>query len=259
MPSLERSVGALSFPLSDTNETDFASLDTARDILLELLYAAINDELGPRWTDAITGTKLTAAATPVVSKHPFEPDQETLQQLKATMPALFVYRDSSTPTRKEEFTLAQRKYTKRWGIDYFLGPLDVGDRGKIADVLNAVGDLVSQVIERGGHKSYATQTLDSGLVVLKRVLGPWGSGCCGFSTVDVVEFSAGAAALSRDAPKYWACSCVLETTELDGRGENEYLTYYDGTTSTIGTGDPSGTIDDLIVADTDTALDIWDP
>jgi hypothetical protein len=259
VPSLDRTVGALSFPLSATGETDLASLDPARDILLALFYAAINDELGPRWASAVTGTKLTSAATPLVAKFPFEPDRETLTQFKATFPALFVYRDSSSPTRKEEFTLSQRKYTKRWGVDYFLGPLDVGDRGKISDILNAVGACISEVVERGGHKAYATTTLDSGTVIAKRVFGPWGTGTCGFSSIDVVEYAHGPAALSREDPKYWACSCVLETVELDGHSENAFLDWYDGAEATIGTGNADGEIEDLVVVNTDTALNIWDP
>lgn len=248
MPSVDRSVGALSLPLADGVEAP--SLDPARDILLELLTAAINAELTTNWPSFVAGSTL-ATSSPVQTPVPFEPDPEALTQFSAQYPALFVYRDSDTAERWEDFTLWQRKLTSRWGVDYFLGPLDIGRRGKLQDVLVAVGKIIGSVIDAGGHRAYAETTTPAPRLQVhqKFVLGPNGAGTCGFSTIHLVEFNCGPAQFTPDGPKYWACTATLETTELDGLTNTD--PDFDRVTSTLGTGTVDGIVTDLVTADTD--------
>ncbi len=247
MPSLQREIGPISYPLPASSSPDFSSLNPARDILLKLFTAAINDEYGQRWAQVADGTRLTSPR-PVKTPVPLEPTQELLQQFKAEFPALFVYWDNGAPTREEEFTLREQRYTTRWGIDYILGPLDVGNKAKFQDFLFPLGQFIGQVVRDGGHQAYASQTLPSGQVQAKRVFGPWGAGCCGFSTTQVVEYFSGAAQLERDGPKYWATTVVFEATMLARDNSFSTRPAYQGADGTFGTGNTDGVIEDLVKA-----------
>ncbi len=240
--------GALSLPLADTNATDFSSLDPARDVLLNMLASAISAELLPRWPDAVNDTALEGSLTPVKHKLPFEPDPELLQQLKAEFPLLCIYRESEDQT-VEEWSLTADKLTSKWGVDYFLGPLDAGRRGKLNDVLHAVGKIVACVIRDGGHTSYTVAKLPSGTTHL--VLAQ----TCGFFSVNVTKFRCGPAQFTPDGPRYWACSLTLETTELASNTATPAA--FTGVEATLGTGNADGLDLDLLVVDTDSADEIW--
>lgn len=242
--SLYRGYGKLSLPLATTGEKDLTSLDPARDILLELFAAALGAELLPRWAAAIVGTPLAGQAV-VAAKFPLFPDAVFLNQVATEWPLLAVYR-SDDPEVFDEHTLWEQRVTCKWGADYCLGPLDVGNSAKLTDVLRAVPRILENVIREGGHRAYATQN-NVNSVFTKQVLGQ-GDGCCGFSTIRIVQAISGSAAFAQGGPKYHCASVVLETTELSTRAPGT-APPYQGTKLTISTGDASG-LAPIVIADT---------
>jgi hypothetical protein len=241
---LSSEVGALAFPIVGTGATNLSALDPARDILLALFASAITAELDPVWEPATRRTPLEPADHPVRARHPYPPEQKTLQQVTTKFPALFVYRQEE-PIRPVQFTLWQRRYTSRWGIDYFLGPLDAGDAGRVGDILIAVGKILGEVIEDGGHSSYAGGA---------NVLLDGGLGTCGFSTAVMIDFKAGGAKLADNGdkgPTFLACSCTLETTEMVKPRAAGVGADLAGVDFTLGTGTNEGLIPNLIEASTD--------
>lgn len=243
MTSAYRNFGKLEFPLPPNTETDFSWIDPAQDILLELFAAAINAELANHWAQVTDNIPRLVGSSPVKSKLPEFPDADTMGQIKETFPLLCVYR-SDDPETFEDFTIEERRVTSKWGVDYIIGPLEAGNRMAMGDLLRLIPRLIDNVIQEGGHSSYATQT-NGDYTFAKRVLGK-GDGCCGFSTIRVVESRSGAAALSQGGPKYLAASLVLETTELDGI-DPDLGVPYTGSTFTGSTG-YNGTTP-LVVAD----------
>lgn len=243
MPSLYRDVGALRLPLLTTGVRDLAPLDPARDIMLALFASAIADELQPVWEAACAGTKLANAESPVRRRYPWAPDPKLLTQTETKFPALYVYRHE-TPVTIEPFTLWQRRVRGRWGVDYFLGALDIGAHGRLSDILIAVGKIVDQVIEDGGHDSY-----ESGA----RALGNVGLGTCGFSTVELIDFRAGGARFAdgdKPGPTYLACSITLETTEFAKPRDGSAADFL-GASFVFGTGNIEGIVPDMVAATTD--------
>lgn len=229
--SLNSGWGALSIPIVAT-ETNLASLDPARDILLELFAAALNSELQEAWGMACNDP---ATPYPVGDKLPILDDIDAMRQRKACFPLLSVSR-SIEPQTEDEFTLWQNRITSRWTIDYVLGPLDVGNQIRLTDVLGAAGKIIAATIRNGGHKAYAATTLvtpatGDPLTCAKQVLGP-GVGCCGFSTIGIVSFICGAAAFSQGGPKYHALTMTLVTTELDSIADDSVP--YGGASVTLG-------------------------
>lgn len=212
--SLNTAWGALSLPIPAGDGQSLAGLDPARDILLDLIAAALTSELGAAWS-SVAPAELPA---PVGDKLPALDDLDTMRQRGAKWPLLSVSR-STEPQQEDEFTLWQNRITCRWTIDYVLGPLEIGNQLKLGDVLGAAGRIIASMLREGGHKAYAETTLvtpTSGppITAAKRVLGP-GAGCCGFSTITVTSFSQGQAAFSQGGPKYHAMTMTLQTTELD--------------------------------------------
>jgi len=206
--SLDNTWGALTFPIPVGTDGSFSALDPARDILLGLLSAAISFELGSAWPAACADTNLD---TPIGSTLPGLDDLDTMRQRGAKFPLLSVSR-SSDPQTGDEFTLWQNRITSKWTIDYVLGPLEVGDQLKLADVLTAVAKICSATINNGGHKAYATSAGPDGTVTAKQVLGKGG---CEFSLLWISSFIQGAAAFSQGGPKYHAMTMTLTTHELD--------------------------------------------
>ncbi len=233
--SLFRSFGKLELPLQTTGEKDLGSLDPARDILLELFAAALIAEVTPRWAAAIAGTPLAGAAV-VQTKFPEFPEQVFLQQSATEWPLLAVYRNDD-PELYDEHTLWEERVTCKWGVDYCIGPLDIGNVVKLGDVLTAVPRILAGVIREGGHRAYATQQTGNSAYT-KQVLGA-GSGCCGFSTIRIVQSISGSAAFAQQGPKFHCASIVLETTELSNINPG-IATPYAGTSATLSTGDGTG-------------------
>lgn len=244
MPSLYREVGAVTFPIVWGGGADLSPLDPALDIMLALFASAIADELGAAWTSAVrTGTPVATATTPVRRRYPYAPDPKHLTQGETKFPALFVYRQEGSGSL-EQFSLWQRRHRSRWGVDYFLGPIDLGQVSKLQGILPAVKNVIGEVIEDGGHDSYQSGA---------RVLGNIGLGCAGFSTVELVDWRCGGAKFAdneRGGPTYWACSCTIETTEFAKVRDGSAADFL-GASFVFGTGNGEGIDPDMVGASTD--------
>ncbi len=238
--SVFQSIGATTFPLPPATEAGFRERDPARDILLDLLSAAINAELGDTWTAAVSDTPLRGT-NPVQTKLPEIADLDVLRQVKTTFPLLTVGR-SDTPIQLDDFSIDRLRETTRWDVDYILGPLEIGNLILVSDVLMLVARVMSLTLHQGGHLAYATQTNDDGVTTYhKNVLGP-GAGCCNFSSSRLVDYRMGQAAFAGDGPKYHCCSVILETTELSriDEGGVPAAGSFQGTNITLRTGTEEG-------------------
>jgi hypothetical protein len=242
--SLHSGFGKVRVPLAATGEQDLASIDPARDILLDLFAAALIAEVTPRWESARRGTPLAGKAV-VEQKFPEFPEQIFLQQTGTAWPMLAVYRSDDAETF-DEFTLWQERVTCKWGVDYCIGPLEFGNFVKLNAILTLVPRIIERVIREGGHRAYATQQVGNA-VQTKQVFGTF-DGCCGFSTIRVVQSQTGSAAFAQGGPKFHCASVVLETTELSTQSDGLAPPYL-GTSITIESGDGSGLLP-LVVADT---------
>lgn len=242
--SLYRGFGALEFPAAETDETTLASLDPARDLLLDLLAAALNAELGPRWTAASADTPL-AGTLPVAATLPHEPTLDTVREAREQLPLLCAFRSGEATF--SQHTLWQRKLQQDWEIDYILGPLTTGDERKMADLLIAAAKVIELTIEQGGHRAYATDRPGEASAQHSLVLGA-GVGLTGFSALTVRSAQAGAAAFSADAPRYWALTIKMTGVELDRTLDGDSAPL-DGATVTVRSGGADGTVD-LAVSDT---------
>jgi hypothetical protein len=231
--SLHRGFGKLTLPLSDTDETTLASLDPARDIMLALFAAAINDEIMPRWADAVAGSPL-AGTSPVQDRLPALPDIDAIQQRRCRFPLLSVAR-SEDPATITELTLWQEQLTQRWDVDYILSPLTVGDSRKLGDILPAVAKVIALVIRQGGHRAYGPNVVFGQL--------------CGFDSIKIQSFKTGTARFADDSTRYHALSLSLETTELETVSDHTAAPFH-GASIALGTGDSTGTIPNLIEAET---------
>ena len=253
--SLYRTVGGLALPLEDTGESTGASLDPGRDILLDLLAAALNDELAARWSSATPGTPLEGT-NPVQTTEADELDSQLLQTKEIKFPVLAVYRNGQGSW--DDFSLDTERLNWGFSVDYVLGPLTAGERRRMGDFLYAALLIMGETIKRGGHRAYATQPGRTWQP--KLVLGP-GSDTANFSSVRIAPNSIqrGAASFSGSDVKYWALSFNVEATEIDSHTEGDPRSNdYAGVNATLGTGtivtdDPdeaSATIDDLVEART---------
>lgn len=254
--SLYRTVGAVSLPLSDTDETTSASLDPGRSILLGLLAAALNDELAARWTDAVVGTQL-AGTNPVQSTSEHELDAQLLQTTEHALPLLAVYRHGTGTW--ENHTLDESRLHWGFAVDYVLGPLTVGDRRKLDGFLVAALKVMGETLRRGGHLAYAAQTGHPSQP--KLVLGP-GTDTANFTeiTIEPGSIQQGAVGFSSEQAKYWALWFQVRTIELGIYTANDPAdNNYDGVTFSMGTGtivsdDPdelTGIIDPMLEDRTD--------
>lgn len=248
--SIYRRFGQFAVPLdppTGDSPNDFARLDPARDILLDLFAAAINAELAELWKYAMVGTPLSEVA-PVEQKIPGPASPELLGEMKTSFPALFVDR-STTGAQFADLTLETRSLTQRWDVDYILSPLTTTNLLRAKDVLQAVGKAIDLVIENGGHPAY--RTVQNGNIVLPAPVLGSGKNCCGFWQCRIADMALGPAAFSAkgDGPRYYACGLTLETVELSGfltdaagQPEDGVGVPLNGTTGTFGltqSGDPS--------------------
>jgi len=252
--SLYRSIGSFSLPLSTYSADTAEGLDPARDILLGLLAAAINDELGQAWTAVSgTGTSVLAGTTPITSTCPDEPDPQMLQTTEHAVPMLCVYREERATWTEDGESLSWPFH-----IDYILGPMTVGDRRKMKDFLVAVAKVILMVIERGGHKAYATQSGHTSQP--KFVLGP-GTDTANLEKLKPTQIQVGPAGFAGNDTKYWALSITVECEEGADFSDSDPVDHdYDGVSGAIGTGtgvdedDPdglTGIIDPLVELRTD--------
>jgi len=252
--SIYQRQGALSLPV-DTGalgDSGAATLDPARDAILELLATAITSELGAAFDLLKPSTQLSAASI-VQDKLPFAPDAEILQQQKTGFPLLCLARDGEGIS--DEHTLAYERITQKWALDYILGPLNIADARKLNDLLIAVVKVCQRVIEKGRHPDHENGT---------DLTGRWqygdaqsGEGGAKLSTIKLSTYVVGKARIAQgnDAPAYWAASMTLETTETDGvvsgwSGENAIT----GATFTMDLATDAADIDDFVEGETEQTL-----
>jgi hypothetical protein len=237
--SLYRSFGALSLPLDASDPaTNLASLDPARDILLDLFAAAITAELSGVWAAAVAGSALSDSS-PVQQKLPSMPTPEALAEMKTGWPLLCVSRATSGQSGFSDFTLEMRQLVQRWDIDYILCPLTLGNLLRVQDVLPTVGKTFEMVIEKGGHAAYRSVQVGNSFLTAN-ALGS-GENCCNFWRCEVKDMALGPASFSSKDPKYYACGLTLETVEIVTELDGESVPL-DGVTGTFGltqSGDPS--------------------
>lgn len=232
---LHRRVGVTEYPLQATEIPENAFADKAQEVLLGLFQAAIASELGGIFDIATMGTPL--AGKPIVADvWPGLLTPAVMKQRKGGFPLLAV--GWTGQAEWAEHTLGIDKVTRKWAVDYVLGPLDVGPAQKLDKLLHKIAVLMQLTLRNRGHKSFR-----NGAVL-------WGSDTDEpISSIWLDQHEAGQAAFSTDAgePTYFALSARLTTVEID----SDIATYEDltGATFTASQGDTGNPID--IVADTE--------
>lgn len=252
--SLYRRFGALELPLAERDPLEvgnLASLDPARDILLDLFAAALNSELGPVWASAANNTPLEGS-DPVKTKLPGAVTPEALGEMKTGWPLLCLTRNSA-PATLAQHGFYDQLLTQRWDVDYILCPLALTNLLRVQDILQAVGKIIMMVVDQGGHKAYRAVTTADGSTVAANVLSD-GDDCCRFYSLRVAEMVIGPAQVAKDGPKYYACGLTLESRELtdNATGGDAAEGVFEGADYDIGIGGtPEGVIPGLLYASTD--------
>jgi len=230
--------GALTFPLDPADFTDtLAQLDPARDTLLALFAAAINDEFGTVWSTVAAGVEPLAGTSTVQSTWPGPPSLELVQHLVKKFPCLFLYRDGESEAN--EYTLAQDQIAQNWILDYILVPLAADDFRKVGDIFVGVVKLLQRVTKRKGHPAY-----QSGALVTTGT---------GLSTVELTKHRWGGAKFSEESPTYLALTVQFRTTELTQFVDGEHGAF-EAFDLDAGTGNGDGLVDPLIQAASDVEL-----
>jgi len=255
--SIFQGFGALKFPLNSDDITDgLTPLDPARKILIDLFEAAINAELGNVW-QKVVGRSAAPAITgqldggnahpffdtlPVAFKLELEPNATTLLQLKPKFPMLCVHR-AGTGTF-EPHTLEEDRLVQPWDVHYVLGPLDVADLRKVADICVPIAKLLRMVVRQRGHKSYQSGALQ------------FFPGAGGLMAVDLESFEGpGQARFAGDesGTLYYAMTAHLKTSELTS-DDNSVFPDAEGTDFQIGVGNQLEILPGLIYASSDVPL-----
>lgn len=240
--SMLRSWGGLTLPAvaGDLSEEGLSALDPGGDKLLALFRSAIVSELGELWAAAVATLPVSHrlyGKAAVADTFPDEPIVELMSQRRAGFPLLALHREG--PATYEEHTLEKDRMTQQWRLHYILGPLDVMDRRKLADMLVAVPKVVALVIRKRGHASY-----ESGALQFFAATG-------NFASVRLVNSQSGEVPFAEGSGTAWhACQMVLETVELSGWrdgafGDVEAADY------TVGVGSDEGVLPAGIVASSD--------
>lgn len=243
--SLYRTFAGLDLPVTadDVVNNSLAGLDPANTILANLLKAAINAELGDGWAVLSLSSPAVFSSVPVEDVMEMEPTAQLLGQRKHGWPLLFVYR-SSEPAAIEEYSIQEDRLSQKWGVDYVLGPLSIGDERKTRGGLIAVAKIIALTLRQGGHPAYLKDSSNNPV----NVLGP---GYCEFTGIKITEFRLGAARFAEDAPAYHAMSMTLTTDEVSGGVNEAGLPEYLGTSIHAGQGTIDGTIENFIDADSE--------
>lgn len=202
--SLYRRVGVTDFPF--TAPTVLASggiVDKIQEVLLGLFSATITSELQDAF-DAASATTCLASSPVVADTWPGLLTPQVMKQRKAVFPLLAV--GWLGTAEWSEHTLSIDKVTRKWAVDYVLGPLDVGAAQRLESILHKVGTLLQLTCRNRGHKSFR-----SGDVL-------WGSDTDEpISTIWWDSHEAGQASFGSDgeSPIYYALSGRITTTEID--------------------------------------------
>ena len=235
--------GGLQLPPTGDEETGGASLDPARDMLLEFFQAVINSELGTAWTTATAGLPadhlVGKSTTPVAWCYPDEPTQQLLTQTKCAFPILALHRSGSGTFGDHGFE--RDKLTQTWRLHYILGPLDVIDRRKLKDFCVAAAKCIRLAIRQRRHKSYQNGAL--------QFFGDTSA----LAGVELQSVETGPAVFTGGdgASPYWAAEMVLETVELSGWVEGSEESDLEGMDVVVGVGDEHEIAPALILGSTD--------
>lgn len=243
--TIYRRVGVTEFPYSgdDVDATEAAIKDTAQETLLGLFKAAILDELGDAFIAAASDTPLCGKSV-IEDTWPGLLSPEVMKQRQGKFPLLAV---GWTGTAEwTENTLGVDRCTRKWAIDYVLGPLEVGAAQKLEKILHRVAVLMQLVIRNRGHKAYLNgQTL-------------WGDQEAGsLATLWLDSHQAGQAkfATGDDSPMYYALSAQLTSAEDDSMVDG-IIPDFTGATFTFGIGGSDGVLPDEIIAMTEIPLQL---
>lgn len=203
--SLYRRVGATEFPFTavDVDEAEQSIADKTQEVLLALFQSAITSELSGAFEMASIGTCL--AGKPVVAdtlSGLLTP--QVMKQRKAVFPLLAVGWTGSADW--SEHTLSIDKVTRKWTVDYVLGPLEVGASLKLEKILHRVGVLLQLCCRNRGHKSFRDGAILWGSDTDEPISTIWWDG-----------HEAGPAHFATDAGEtvYFALSGRITTTEID--------------------------------------------
>jgi hypothetical protein len=201
---LYRRVGVTDFPFTAAPVLAAGGIvDKIQEVLLGLFSTAITSELQDAFQAASAPTPL-AGSLVVADTWPGLLTPQVMKQRKAGFPLLSVGWLGSAEW--SEHTLSIDKVTRKWAVDYVLGPLDVGSAQRLESILHKVGTLLQLTCRNRGHKSFR-----NGAVL-------WGSDTDEpISTIWWDSHEAGQASFGSDneSPIYYALSGRITTTEID--------------------------------------------
>jgi hypothetical protein len=143
-----------------------------------------------------------------------------------------------------DYSLARKQLTQKWGLHYIIAPVEVGDVRKIGDVLVRVGGVILATIERGGHPAYLSGS---------KVLGTVGLSILNLETIQAGQAKFAASTPDVQAPTYHALSCELESVEIASWVPGT-ATPYGGMSLSLGTGNQDGVIDALLNVDSEAPI-----
>jgi hypothetical protein len=241
--SMLQKFGGLVLPPSGDAETGGASLDPARDMLLEFFQAVINSELGDAWVVATAGLPgnhpVGKSATPVAWCYPDEPTQQVLTQAKVAFPILALHRSGAGTFG--DYGLERDKLTQPWRLHYIVGPLDVCDQRKLKDFGVAAAKCIRLAIRQRRHKAYQNGALQ------------FFSDTSALAGVELQSFEVGPAVFTGgdSGSPFWAAEMVLETVELSGWVEGSEESGLDGMDLVVGVGDEHEIAPALVLGSTD--------
>ncbi len=237
--SLVGRFGGLTFPL---NPADFngslVPLDPVRSRLVQLFASAIRYELGPVWS------KLTGQANQLTGKRPIEsileldPSAHDMREAGVVYPVLALHRVGDQEW--SDHTMQIEKCEQDWNLHYILPALDIATVRRVSDVFRIIPEIVRRVIRARGHISFENGALQffpdkGGIGYIKMTNAKSGQAQFGGQVQD---------------PLWWATTITLHTIEYGYDDENEFAPF-NGVDWSIGVGDSTGIIPNLLNASTD--------
>ena len=237
--SLYTTFGGLTLPAEADEDTGtLASLDPARDQLLEFFKTVINSEFTEAWAD-VTDNPLGTSLTPVADTLPAEPTQQVMTERKCGFPLLALHRDGTGVF--EDYTLERDKLTQPWKLHYILGPLDVLGQRKLGDLCQAVAKTIRKVIRQRRHMSYQDGALQ------------FFGNTSALAGIELNSYECGNAAFAASGEGttiYYAAEMTLTTLELSDYVEGSEESDLTGLDLVVGVGDEEEILPDTILAST---------
>jgi hypothetical protein len=206
---LNQRLGGIVMPVAAgdvTNGQLWSVGDPIRDRLLALFSAAITAELTASWNVARVGTKLASVPVLADTLHQ-QPRRNILREGGYKLPLLALYRTGTAPWAN--VTLAMRKRTQDWRLDYVLGPLLLEDERRLAGVLPWVPAVVDAVIEARGHSAF-----EGGAIQFFEDTCPIGQIALTGSEEGLAEWAEGDSKI-----EFYAASMTLQTVETEWLGD----------------------------------------